>query len=58
MSQRHDLATDKVAITINDTASLNDVLFYGGSETFTVSDFDWADVTGVNFAFVSEAMAI
>jgi Ca2+-binding RTX toxin-like protein len=52
---RTDAVTQTVGVTINDTAVNNDVVFYGGSEIFTVDDFHWASISGDNFAFVTES---
>ncbi|MGC9460280.1 hypothetical protein, partial [Vibrio genomosp. F10] len=55
VSQRADAVADSVSITLQDTATLNDVVFYGGSNSFDITDFDWADITGSAFTFVTES---
>ncbi|CAM2780863.1 LEPR-XLL domain-containing protein [Vibrio rarus] len=46
---------DVVSVTVSDLALSNDVVFYGGSDVFSVSDFALADINGDNFTFVSES---
>ncbi|WP_261817079.1 LEPR-XLL domain-containing protein [Vibrio gallicus] len=47
--------TDIVNVTVADLAASNDIVFYGGSGVFDVSDFDFANISGDNFALVSES---
>ncbi len=55
VSQRSDSDTDVVSVTVDDSAVSNEVVFYGGSGTFDVSDFDWATISGSDFSFVAES---
>ncbi|WP_261842146.1 LEPR-XLL domain-containing protein [Aliamphritea ceti] len=47
--------TQAVDVTVNDAATSNDVVFYGGTGVFGTSDFNWANITGSNYTFVSES---
>lgn len=50
------VAPDQViSITIDGTATSNDVVFYGGTELFNQDDFDWANITGADYSLVSES---
>ncbi|WP_117236182.1 LEPR-XLL domain-containing protein [Vibrio maerlii] len=55
VSLRSDTATDSVDVTVNDSATSNDIVFYGGSSTFDVTDFDYSSVTGSNYSLVTES---
>ena len=47
--------TQAVDVTVQDAATGNDLVFYGGTGVFSTADFSWANVTGNNYTLVSEA---
>ncbi|WP_315980897.1 hypothetical protein [Aliamphritea spongicola] len=47
--------TQAVDVTVQDAATGNDLVFYGGTGVFSTGDFSWANVTGNNYTLVSEA---
>ncbi|MGI2027111.1 LEPR-XLL domain-containing protein [Endozoicomonas acroporae] len=52
---RSDEATDKVTVELIDNTNSNEVVFYGSSADFTVSDFGWATITSGNYVAVKES---
>jgi Ca2+-binding RTX toxin-like protein len=54
---RLDIAgrASNVNVTIKDTASSNNIVFYGGSDVFDTNQFSFANVTGDNYSFTKEA---
>ncbi|MGO0307869.1 LEPR-XLL domain-containing protein [Endozoicomonas acroporae] len=52
---RSDVNTDKVTVELIDNTNSNEVVFYGSSADFTVSDFGWATITSGNYVAVKES---